>query len=341
MSDNNENFTVEKVEELFHDAILVKDNKVREVRRSGNYFIKFDHRANHGFAREFAIAQKLRRAGIPVVDHLFYGRGANGNYLVTGAFVGSVDVATYLRNHVPELKFFERIADMQTSMLKKGFLHTDFHMGNLLYNENEDSFALVDVRKIRQVPLWLMNRLPELVRFQGLLEFRKVLRRGDLFRIFRRAGVTNPSKFYEDMFTEDNQALRDEWPRRRRQILSGYLKFTRKEGNVLYNSHATEKELASAVKIPGGKAAFLAGFFLDMANIPHRQLLKYELDTGTAYAEPECTVQPGGEAAIEMMTRLNFYDILSNPSDWCQPEKGLPQLRNLNRVAGESFILED
>ena len=341
MNDNDENFTVEKVEELFRDAIPVKDNKVREVRRYGDYFIKFDHRKNHGFAQEFAVAQKLRRAGIPVVDHLFYGRGADGNYLVTRAFPGSVDVASYLRTHVPDLNFFERITDMQTSMLKKGFLHTDFHMGNLLYNEKENSFALVDVRKVRQMPLWLMSPRPELVRFQGLLEFRKILRRGELFKIFRRAGVTNPGEFYEGMFTEDNKALRDEWPRRRQQIMSGYLKFTRKEGSVLYNSHATEEELASAVKIPGGRAVFLSGFFLDMANIPHRQMLKFDLDTETAYAVPECTVQPGGEAAIEMMTRLNFYEIPSTPSDWCQPERGLPQLRNLNRVAKESFILED
>ena len=73
--------------------------------------------------------------------------------------------------------------------------------------------------------------------------------------------------------------------------------------------------------------------------IPHRKVVKYVPATDQAYAVPECSANPGGEAAIEMMTRLNFYDIASTPADWCQPDAGLPQLRQLDRVARESFIL--
>lgn len=341
MSDHQiDNFTVEKAEELFRTATPVKDNSLREVRRTGDYFIKFDRRPGHGFAKEFAIARKLQKAGIPVVDHLFYGRNANGNYLVTSAFAGSVDVAAYLRDHRPPLSFFERISDLLMIMLGKGFLHTDLHMGNLLYDPESDTFALVDVRKVSQVPMWILNSMPESTRFHALFEFRRALRRAELLVLFRRAGIADPGSFYETMLTADNARLREEWPRRRKQILSGYLKFTRKEADALYNVHAADADIASAVAIPGGKAVFLAGFFLDLALIPHRKVVKYVPATDQTYAVPECTANPGGEAAIEMMTRLNFYDISSSPSDWCQPEKGLPQLRQLSRVARESFILE-
>lgn len=343
MSHDNgtETFTVAEVEAMFREAVPVKRSAVREVRRHGDYFIKFDRRNNHGFAREFATARRLKEAGLPVVNHLFCGQGENGHYLVTGSFADSVAVDDFLRTELPDMAFFETIADLAKSLLGKGFLHADFHLGNLLYNTRSRTFALVDVRQVRQMPLWLLNNLPESSRFHVLTEFRGVLRRRELLQLFRRVGVAKPGNFYEDMLSADNAAIRDEWPRRRKQILSGYPKFTRKENGVLYNSHADDAAIAAAVEIPGGKAVFLAGFFLDLVQIPHRKLVKFDPATDRAYAEPECKNPPGGESAIEMMQRLNFYDIPTAPADWRDSGRGLPHLNALNRVAGEPFILEE
>ena len=73
----------------------------------------------------------------------------------------------------------------------------------------------------------------------------------------------------------------------------------------------------------------------------NRKLVKFDPATDRAYAEPECKNPPGGESAIEMMQRLNFYDIPTAPADWRDSGRGLPHLNALNRVAGEPFILEE
>ena len=212
MSHDNgtETFTVAEVEAMFREAVPVKRSAVREVRRHGDYFIKFDRRNNHGFAREFATARRLKEAGLPVVNHLFCGQGENGHYLVTGSFADSVAVDDFLRTELPDMAFFETIADLAKSLLGKGFLHADFHLGNLLYNTRSRTFALVDVRQVRQMPLWLLNNLPESSRFHVLTEFRGVLRRRELLQLFRRVGVAKPGNFYEDMLSADNAAIRDE-----------------------------------------------------------------------------------------------------------------------------------
>ena len=102
-------FNIDTVEKMFHDAEIIKNSPVREVRRAGDFFIKFDRRSNHGFEKEFATALKLQKAGLPVVNHLFHGKSRNGNYLVTGSFANSIAVDDYLRDNVPEMSFFENI----------------------------------------------------------------------------------------------------------------------------------------------------------------------------------------------------------------------------------------
>jgi hypothetical protein len=335
---DTDTFSIEKVEKLFEQATVVKNNPVREVRKIQDLFIKFDNRASHGFSREFSAAKKLKQAGLPVVEHLFSGKSAKGNYLVTRAFADSIAVDEYLRSHVPDMSFFETITDLACSLLNAGFLHTDFHLGNLLYNPTENSFALVDVRKVRSIPVWLINTLPENSRLHVLKEFRGVLRKSQLIKLFIRAGINNPGEFYENMLSDDNKMIRNEWPRRRKQILSGYPKFTCKQDKYLINSLASEDEIANAVEISGGKAVFLAGFFLDLIQIPHRKVVKYDTHSDIAYAVPLPDQMPGGEAAIEMLTRLSSYDLMSAPADWRNNGKGLPMLATLSNVASESFI---
>ncbi len=331
---------IKQVENLYDSAVPVKNNPVREVRRNQEFFIKFDHRPNHGFSREFSAAEKLKKAGLPVVEHVFCGKSERGNFLVTRSFADSVSVEEYLRSNVPEMSFFETIADLACNILKSGFLHSDFHLGNLLYSESKQTFALVDVRKVRSMPQWIINSLPESSRFHVLTEFRGVLRKTQLLSLFNRVGIADPREFYEEMFTSDNLAIRDEWPRRRKQILSGYPKFTRCVDKILFNSNASDADIASAVEISGGKAVFLAGFFLDLIQIPHRKLVKYDPVSDTAYAVPETKEMSGGEAAIEMLNRLSYYDIISSPHDWRNVNECLlPHLSNLQQIADQPFVL--
>lgn len=335
----NNRFDIKTVEKLFADAIPVKVTCCREVRCSSDIFIKLDRRRMHSFSREMTAAKKLRAAGIPVVDHLFCGRGKFGHYLVTGRF--GIPVDEYLRSGTPDIKFFCKITDLALQMLKAGFLHGDFHPGNLLYDPASGSLMLTDVRRVMKLPEWILRRLPEKSKFHILTEFRGFLKKKELLVLFRRAKITNPLKFYENMFEWDNVLIRKEWKRRRKQILSGYRKFTRKEGSILFNSSATDQELAEAEIIPGGKAVFLAGYFLDLINMPHRKVLRYDIDTDTVYALPESPGRPGGELTLEMIYRLNSYDITNSaPEDWSVCENGLPCFNALNKVAEESFILE-
>ena len=332
---------IQTVEKMFRDAEVIKNSPIREVRRAGDYFIKFDRRSGHGFAKEFAAAEKLQQAGLPVVNHLFHGKSPRGNYLVTGSFANSVQVDDYLRDNVPEMSFFEAIADLVKLMLAKGFLHTDFHLGNLLYNTAENSFALVDVKKVRSVPQWLLKKMSTRTKFYPLTEFRRVLGKKDLLQLFKRAGISAPAEFYEEMLVADCEDRMAEWKRRRKQILSAYSKFTRKDGDLLINVRATPEEIAAAEVIPGGKAVFLAGYFMDLIQIPSRKVTAYDTKTDTAYAVPALKAHAGGEAAIEMMDRASYYDISTAPADWAHQVKGIPMLNALKRVAAEPFILEE
>ena len=334
-------FDIKTVEKMFRDAEVVKNSPIREVRRAGDYFIKFDRRSSHGFAKEFTAAEKLQQTGLPVVNHLFHGKSDNGNYLVTGSFADSVQVDDYLRDNVPEMSFFEAIADLVKSMLSKGFLHTDFHLGNLLYNTVENSFALVDVKKVRSVPQWLLKKMSDRTKFYPLTEFRRVLKKRDLLKLFKRAGVSAPGEFYEEMLSADCEDRMAEWKRRRKQILSAYPKFTRKDGDLLVNVRATPDEIAAAEVIPGGKAVFLAGYFMDLIQIPSRKVTAYNTQTDTVYALPAGKIHAGGEAAIEMMDRASYYDIATAPEDWAHQYRGVPMLNSLEKVAVEPFILEE
>ncbi len=338
----NTKLDIQRVESLWQEALPVKANSYREIRRTETLYIKSDRRFLHGFSREIAAAKKLRAAGLPVVDHLFSGRGKNGHYLVTSAFPGGIPVSEYLQRNIPDMKFFRSIADLILQMHDAGFLHTDFHPGNLLYSPAENSFMLVDVRRVKKLPFWLLTRLPERVKFHLLTEFRGVLKKKDLLKLFRRVGICNPRIFYENMFFYDNKMIRKEWKRRREQILAGYRKFTRREEDTLFNTSANETEIAGAEIIPGGKAVFLAGFFLDLIQIPHRKVVRYDAGSDTTYALP---VKPGGkpegELAIEMIQRMFFYDIHNSaPDDWSMGANELPQFNALNKVAEKSFILE-
>ena len=333
------NLDAAAVEKMFDSSVSVKYNKFREVRCCGKYFIKFDRRDGHGFKKEFAISQRLEQAGIPVVKHVFCGKTSKGNYLVTEAFSSGMTVDKYLRKNIPPMEFFQRITDLICELLKKGFLHRDFHLGNLLYDQESDRFALVDVRAVNKLPNWILKRVPLSVRLHVLKEFRSVLLRPEMVSLFKRAGIENPGEFYDDMLEKDNEHIRKNWQRRRKQILNGYAKFSIKDGNFLLDSSASAEELANAVPVPGGKAVFLANFFMDLIQMPHRYIVKYDVEKDTAYAAVEKEGLPGGEATLEMIGRLNLYDIETSPSDWYARGAGLPVLGNLEKLAAESFIL--
>ena len=95
----------DNLEEMFNSAVIVKSGKIREVRRNGNIFIKLDRRKNHSFAKEFACAEKLHKAKIPVTEPLFFTEKKSGNYLATKAFEGIP-----LEKFIKENKYFSNIS---------------------------------------------------------------------------------------------------------------------------------------------------------------------------------------------------------------------------------------
>ena len=89
-------------------------------------------------------------------------------------------------------------------------------------------------------------------------------------------GVPDAGRFFDRALAIEAAALKREWAKRRRQILSGYPKFTRVEGAKLVASSATPEELETIEWRPGGESAFVSAFFWEIAEIPHERVLAFD-----------------------------------------------------------------
>ncbi|MBE6366076.1 MAG: hypothetical protein E7053_10105 [Lentisphaerae bacterium] len=332
-------FTPQEIDKLFDQAQTVKINNVREVRRNGELFLKLDRRKNHSFKREFQTAIQLKAAGLPVTEPVCYTSSVRGNYLVTRTFNG-VSVEDFLKTNQPDEKFFIQIADLLKHLLDSGFIHKDFHLGNLLYSPEEKRFALVDVDAICRPWRFWLKFVPEKVKFHLLMEFRHVLDKKDLLKLFSRFDITDPEKFYQEIFIADAIHISKEWHRRREQILNGYPKFVNCMEGELFDRDAKESDFRTAIKIDRGLPYFLAHFYLDLIKIPHRRVLRYSPSDGSILIAPANNRPAPAEAIEDMIERLSFYGIKTSPEQWQAGAGNLPELHNLEKVAASSFIME-
>ncbi len=327
-----------EIDKLFDQGQLIKAGKIREVRRNGDIFLKLDHRRHASFKKEFKRAVQLQKSGIPVTEQLFYARTGRGNYLATRAFDG-IAADEYLKKNVPDREFFRNAAQLLIKMLDANFIHTDFHLGNLLYSPENRTFSLVDVDSVMKVPAFVKCFIPEYVKFDLLTKFKGWMLKNDLLELFEFAGVTDKEKLYSQLFIREAAYIRHTWDRRRRQILEGYKKFTYCFENDLFDSDAEENDFVNAVKLESGRSIFLAHFYLNLINVPHRRALRFSPATGEVLLVPENTCPAPENEAREMVERLRIYGIETDITDWRKNPDGLPELAAVEKVAAQPFIM--
>ena len=109
-------------------------------------------------------------------------------------------------------------------------------------------------------------------------------------------------------------------PKRRRQILNGYFKYTRLEGGGrIVDVEAAENELEAAevLTFPQAQELFLFHFFLTQAKIPHRRILALDPGSKRVWLENELPEQYRSAASEkELCRRLKFNHLESCESDY-------------------------
>ena len=173
------------------------------------------------------------------------------------------------------------------------------------------------------------------------MELREILSRERMTAFLSACGIPNADAFYDRALDREADALWREWPKRRRQILAGYPKFTRKIDGVLHAVNPL-RELGETVdcEIREGEPAeleklFLAHFFLQMALIPHRRAAGFDPGNGRLYLEP---MPPGAvpARADDQRERLAAFDLPSELTDWISSgarRGGTVRYFNLDRIA--------
>lgn len=293
----------------FAAATVVKDNRLRQVRRDKEFYYKLDRRRWHGFRGEFAAAKLLEKHGVPVVEHVWFGRIPEGALLVTRAVEDAPTVREFLRSRIPDAAFCRAFAKFIRDYLATGLGHNDLHTGNILRDTRHDRFVLVDVRGVRRRRF---RRFPYDI-CRAPLELRRHLTKAELCAMLETIGVADPERFFDRALVIEAAALRRQWPKRRTQILTGYPKYTRYEGDVLVAADADAEELAQAEFLPGSEDDFCASFYWDIAEIPHRKALILDRAKGLVGYAREAEKTPLPEAELEQ--RKTIFAFTSFPRE--------------------------
>lgn len=310
----------------FKDPVLIKGNAVREVWKCGEFFFKFDKRRNHSFRKEFRRAAALHKRGIPVVRHLACGISERGNCLITGALKNSCTLEEYLEKKSPSADLINELVDFLKLMEYRRIIHRDLHPGNILYVEQEHLLSLVDVRDAFPAR-WFNMLLFSRTAFRRLpVELRSSISEEKIIAMLRRMGVKEPEIFITDTLEYKAERLKKEWQRRKKQILSGYPKFTRKENGLLLVRNTGSNELNDAEKIPADADVFCGAFYLDLARIPHRRVLAWSPAENIMWVEPSGPGDADSGTVARLRSRALLFGVDSSCKDWVSDASGLVKL---------------
>ena len=327
---------------LLENAEIIKRNPVRKVFRSGEFYLKIDSRPGHRLHREFYSALRAGASGIPVVDHLACGRIPAGEVLVTRALPDAASVEERLTqleaaDEKKREEFLNEFADFVRKVLSSGMFHPDFHIGNVLHSTSS-GFALVDLHGVRKAG-W-MDRMFRSYRMQRIiLETRQLCSRRRMIELVGRSGIADPETFYRKGLHREALALWREWPKRKRQILSGYPKFCIRNGTRLISvipgtgqtADVSQCEVISA-PLERLEKLFLAHFFLQLARIAHRQVAAFDPECGKLWIAPVSPLAMTG-APADFQEQLEALDIQTEPSDWIEDRRSIQIFTNLDRIA--------
>ena len=198
---NSWHYASEEVcQELNHDPLSllaggenVKSNTVRQVFRSGDYYIKLDRRANRSFCGEFDSARLCAAENIPAVEHLAWGRSSEGAWLVTRAADGFVEAASLFRSR-QNFEVYEKAAEFLKKIFDSKVFHPDLHMGNILVSPESCRFCLVDLHGVRRRNFF--DRFKFYMMHRAVMEFRNTLSDKEMLHLISLCGIRNPELFF-------------------------------------------------------------------------------------------------------------------------------------------------
>ena len=116
--------------------------------------------------------------------------------------------------------------------------------------------------------------------------------------------MLTPERFFDRALEREAAALNRAWPKRRRQILDGYPKFTRADGPRLVAAAATPEELEKLEWRPGSEADFCSAFYWELAEIPHERILAFDREKREIGAAPALFPTPLDPAEIAARRRV-------------------------------------
>ncbi|MCQ2377969.1 MAG: hypothetical protein MJ016_02010 [Victivallaceae bacterium] len=306
--------------ELLAAGTVVKENPVREVLRAGNYFIKHDRRGVRAFKREYENAKFLEKSGIPVVRYAGYASDGREGYLVSEAVENGVDVETFAETSGADETFVREYVEFINFLRAKRLCHGDLHGGNILFVPETRRFLLVDVRSVRH---GLFRFYRERAFRELVTDARGNLSREILWRMLREIGVENPRKVWIRQLRADFARTMHEWPKRRKQILSGYRRFTRLDGHFVLDRGAAPEEIATARRFPAKVTALFGHYFLALNHIPTERVIGYDFSCKELLLAQERIFEAAPpEAVADFRERLAVCGIETREEDWRRDKNG-------------------
>lgn len=332
-----------KLPALLNDAQQVKQSPGRKVFRTDAYFIKVDFRHERHLNQEWKCAELVHGKGIPMVEHLAYGRSSAGEMLVTRALGEAISLKEWLADqncNDVDKKRMDQIAEecalLVRHVVKAGIFHHDFHAGNILLVPASGTLCLVDVSGVRRARF--MDR-PQLWRMYGsLLTFKRFYSKEQIIRLLGIAGVPDGAKMWRQIQMKSTRHLLHEWRKRSWQMLNPPCRYTVRDGEWLRFvdgfGHPLKCDNSVDIQVPSVDAArrrCLAGFLLGRIKIPHQRILAWKEGTAEMLLET-VDAHEIKQPPDEYLERLGFLGIHPPLQRWGVLDNGEVIMTDLTEV---------
>ncbi len=226
------------------EVFLVKQNPKRKVFRltgpSGQImFLKLFAQQRFPFSiirfypsKEYEIACKLEKNGIPVIRYLAWGRLKKGGFCISEGIPEAVSARQYFFENVrsnPALlnSFLGKLAELTGILYHKNYRHPDFHLGNILFTPRNPGFFLVDPWGMRE--LFLHTTASKLALCTAWIELRGYISRDKLLDGILSSGLARAKidavELLQEAVRQYTKRADAQWPKIARRILSGKSKF--------------------------------------------------------------------------------------------------------------------
>ena len=303
---------------LLADAETVKTNAVRKVFRNAGIFLKLDRRTRSSFRGEFNAARLCASQGISTVEHLAWGKSPEGAWLVTRAAEGFTEAASLFRCR-QKSELYGKIAVFLRRIFSSDVYHPDLHLGNVLIDPENGTCRLVDLHGVRRKNFFDIFKSYMMQRC--IMELRNTCSDAEMIRLTELCGIRNPERFFRHALMREAVLLEALQPKRRRQILNGYFKYTRIESSGWLTDVDVEEESlkdSEVLSVPDGEEIFLFHFFLTQAKIPHRRICAFDPVSKQIRIEKELPEKYRSRAeAGELVRRLACHRIQCCESAFC------------------------